>query len=266
MHYFDKWKNMRDFTLHTYNRLLDAILVAGYSVQTFSEYLLNPKTKVVILRHDIDLKKRSSLLFARLENSRNIRASYYFRAVPKIYDPKIIKDVEALNHEIGYHYEDFSASHGNYEVAIDKFQKNLNRFRSIVDIKTICMHGRALSKFDNRCLWNKYNYKEYGIIGEPYIDLDFDKVLYLTDSAQRWDGSKIEVRDKVSTNYSYNFRTTFDIIESINTLPEQVMITVHPDRWTNNILEWHRINSTVKLKNIIKKYILSKKAQKYIVS
>ena len=61
------------------------------------------------------------------------------------------------------------------------------------------MHGSPLSKFDNRKLWEKYDYKEYGIIGEPYFDVDFSGVLYFTDTVRRWDGFDFSVRDKVSS-------------------------------------------------------------------
>ncbi len=60
------------------------------------------------------------------------------------------------------------------------------------------MHGSPLSKWDNRDLWKKYDYRDFGIIAEPYFDLDFDEVFYLTDTGRRWDGSSVSVRDKVS--------------------------------------------------------------------
>ena len=64
-------------------------------------------------------------------------------------------------------------------------------------VKTICMHGSPLSKWDNRDLWKKYDYRDFGIIAEPYFDVDFDEVFYLTDTGRRWDGDKVSVRDKV---------------------------------------------------------------------
>jgi hypothetical protein len=41
----------------------------------------------------------------------------------------------------------------------------------------------------------KKSYRDFGIIAEPYFDLNFDKVYYLTDTGRRWDG-KFSVRDK----------------------------------------------------------------------
>jgi len=39
--------------------------------------------------------------------------------------------------------------------------------------------------------------EDYGIIAEPYFDMDFKEVLYLTDTGRRWDGDRVSVRDKV---------------------------------------------------------------------
>lgn len=255
---------MKDFTIEKYKYLINA-LSKKYSFKTFAEYLSSPEDYTVILRHDIDLKKRSSLVFAEIENDYKIKGTYYFRAVKKIFDENIIARISTLGHEVGYHYEDLSLARGDLKAAYRSFEENLNRFRAICDIKTICMHGNSLSKYDNRFLWKNKNYKdEYNLLGEPYFDIDFDKVLYLTDSAQRWNGDNIALRDKVNSQLGkkYNFSTTDEIISNVSVLPKRIMFTIHPDRWTDNIIEWHRIDKVVKVKNFIKKNILKKRSFK----
>ena len=64
-----------------------------------------------------------------------------------------------MGHEIGYHYEDLAMAKGNYEKAILSFEQNLAKLRHIVPVETICMHGSPLSKFDNRKIWEKYDYR-----------------------------------------------------------------------------------------------------------
>jgi hypothetical protein len=64
-----------------------------------------------------------------------------------------------------------------------EFEENLAKLRRVVPVETICMHGSPVSKHDNRLLWEKYNYRNYGIIGEPYLNIDFQTVTYLTDTA-----------------------------------------------------------------------------------
>ena len=59
------------------------------------------------------------------------------------------------------------------------------------------MHGSPLLEWDHRLIWEKYDYRDFGIIGEPYFDVDFGDVLYLTDTGRRWDGDAFNIRDKV---------------------------------------------------------------------
>ena len=62
------------------------------------------------------------------------------------------------------------------------------------------MHGSPMSKYDSKDLWKKYNYKDYNLIGEPYFDVNFNEVFYITDTGRRWDGEKVSVRDRVEVS------------------------------------------------------------------
>jgi hypothetical protein len=252
---------MKDFTIEAFEKLLIELKNQGYSFPSLESFLIHKPQKCVIIRHDIDANKNRALNFAKLEHRLGITSSYYFRIVPCSYDERIIKEVAALNHEIGYHYEDLSMNKGNMEKAFESFKKNLETFRKLYPIKTICMHGRAISKYDNRAIWQKYDYKALGIIGEPYFDLDYNKVLYLTDTGQSWDGSRFSIRDKVQSNYQFHFKSTFDIIRSIDKLPNQILITSHPDRWAFNTLEWYYINTHMASRDKLKRMLFLKRGK-----
>jgi len=249
-----------DFTLNKYNALIESLLKDNYSFQTFKDFILEPKNKSIILRHDVDLLPQNSLRFARIQNKFGIKGSYYFRAVPESWNKEIILEISELGHEIGYHYETMDTARGNIDLAMEQFLQHLNELRELVEVKTICMHGSPRSKFDNKDLWRKYNYKDYGIIGEPYYDIDFDKVLYLTDTGRKWDGASVSVRDKVSTILKQTYNSTDQIINAINnnTLHSQVMFTFHPQRWHDDSIKWINELISQNLKNIIKRYLLVK--------
>ena len=110
-----------DFTVKIYKRLLFSLKSNGYSFQTFDEFLINPKSKSVVLRHDVDLLPYNSLRFARIQNQLGIKGTYYFRAVPESWDEKIIKEIASLGHEIGYHYECLTACKGDMGNGIKDF-------------------------------------------------------------------------------------------------------------------------------------------------
>jgi len=162
---------MLDFTLTSYIELLKVLISSGYNFQTFEEYLKAPLQKVIILRHDVDLLPYNSLLFAKIQYDLGIKGSYYFRAVPESWDEGCIKSIANMGHEVGYHYETMDTSNGDVEKAWDQFRSHLDELRRLVEVKTICMHGSPRSKYDNKAIWDKYDYRSLEIIGEPYYVL-----------------------------------------------------------------------------------------------
>jgi len=270
-HPFNKLMNDCDFSLSTYRRLLETLQQAGYVFFTFEDWCDGKASgRYIILRHDVDLKAGHSLATARIEAEMGIRASYYFRIVHQSNQPVIIRAIAALNHEIGYHYEDMTLFKGDVENSMAHFIKQLAHFRQFYPVRTISMHGSPASKWDNRDLWKTYNYRDYGIIGEPYLDLltadslSKGKIAYFTDTARMWNGDKYNVRDKrilevrdVKVNRKLKgiqIHSTFDFINWLKTKPtvNVMMITTHPQRWTDNIIEWFVELFMQRLKNLIK--------------
>lgn len=259
-----------DFTLRTYRKMLVALLQKGYHFLTFEQYCQLPYAqrpeRYIILRHDVDLKAENSLLTAQVENELGIKASYYFRVVPQSNQPDKIAAIAALYHEIGYHYEDMSIANGDIGKAIAHFSTQVTYFRQFYPVQTICMHGAPTSKYDGRDLWKQYDYHDFNIIGEPYFDVDFSDVFYLTDTGRCWDGYKVSVRDKIPVyqdqwvEQGLIFHSTQDIITAIQDerLPHRIMITTHPQRWTDNLLLWGTELVMQSIKNIIKRIIVNK--------
>jgi len=233
------YKMARDFTLEKYNDLCITLLTNNFHILTFSEYLrggLGTK-KFAILRHDIDRKPDNALRMAELENHLGVKSSYYFR-YPHTFKVDIIKKIYNLGHEIGYHYEVLSKSNGDYKKAIKLFSDEVNSFNSICKIETICMHGSPLSKFDNRDLWNKYNFEEFGIIGESYLSVHGD-INYFSDTGRCWD-QRHKIRDFMPSNHAMpTVRNTDDLIDLIEqNIINNLYITAHPERWSSNDIDW----------------------------
>ncbi|MBN2350546.1 MAG: hypothetical protein JXJ22_17040 [Bacteroidales bacterium] len=250
----------RDFTFKAYKTLLQQLIQSGYSFYTLEEYT-NSKSKAekcIVMRHDVDRTPGNALIMAKIEQDLNIKTSYYFRMVPESYNEIIISKIVAMGHELGYHYEDLSLCQGDFSKAILSFEKNLNKLRSFYNIKTICMHGSPKSKYNNLLIWNTYDYKSSGIINEPYYDIDFDKVLYISDASRAWNNNKFNRRDRVTTRFNIPVKSIQNIIElSIeNNLPQQVMINIHPHNWASGIMEWTKIILFQSLKNQIKRVLV----------
>ena len=255
---------MKDFTLKKYRELLVAFKNADYEFYTFEQYLNKLDSlaeKFIVLRHDVDLKVDNSVTTAMVENELGINSTYYFRVIPESNQPDKIKEIAALGHEVGYHYEDMSLC--DVDKAYEHFKEKLEYFRTFYPVKTICMHGAPTSKYDGKDLWKKYNYKDLGIIGEPYFDIDFSTLFYLTDTGMMWDGYKVSVRDKIPVYQDIwvkegkIYHTSDNIISAIGgNLPARIMITTHPQRWTDSFTAWAKEFVMQNLKNVVKRIML----------
>lgn len=254
-----------DFTLKKYKILLQSFLDCQYGFVTFENYCQHKTDldaeRFVILRHDVDLKAENSLATAQIEHSLGIKASYYFRVVPQSNMPEVIKAIVDLGHEIGYHYEDMAICEGDTQKAIAHFERQLAYFRQFYPVKTICMHGAPRSRFDGKELWKSFDYHDYGIIGEPYFDVDFSRVFYLTDTGRRWDGFNVSLRDKVPVyqdewvRQGLVYHSTDDIIRAVESgnFPKHLMMTTHPQRWTDQRGEWLWEYLSQSAKNVVKR-------------
>ncbi len=256
----------RDFTLEKYGDLLSALKKTQSRFLTVKEFVQsnsNPANSgTIILRHDVDLKPENSLQTAIIEHSMNIRGTYYFRIIPQTLHPDIILKIASLGHEIGYHYEDMdlvkaSSLDAHIDLAYKSFCNNLAKLREIIAIDTICMHGSPMGKYDNKMIWSKYNYKELGLICEPYYDIDFSQFAYFTDTGRTWNGGSVSIRDRVNSKFSMNYKSTQQIIENIDTLPQNMMFTIHPQRWSDDILPWVSELVFQNARNVVKRILLS---------
>ncbi len=243
-----------DFTVKKYTELLQALKSMGHTFQTFAEFLAVPAAKSIVLRHDVDLLPHNSLAFAKIQEEHGVKGVYYFRAVPESWDEVVIKSIASLGHEIGYHYECLTTTNGDTGKAIKDFELHLAELRHLAPVTTICMHGSPMSRYDSKDLWKHYNYRDFGIVGEPYFDVDFHKVLYITDTGRRWDGDRVSVRDKVSTSINMSFHATDDIIAAARNkqLPDKIMMTFHPQRWNDNMISWSKELVIQNIKNVVK--------------
>lgn len=231
---------MRDFTFRSYSSLVETLRNKGYSFKNIHQYIEKPDLRSVVLRHDVDSWPRNALRMAQIEASEGIASTYYFRRSWQSFSEKVLTAIRDLGHEIGYHYEDLASFNGDYMKAIKSFERNLVYFRKYYPIKTIAMHGRPLSQWDSKDLWKEFDYRDYGIVTEPYLDIDYTQVAYLTDTGNCWDGEQFSVRDHVRSDFKISAHSTNDLIGLINRdkLPDRVLFNIHPARWNDNLAKW----------------------------
>lgn len=232
----------RDFTLGKYEQLCEAVVGSKYTNVTFEEYLnhhAEDTTHHIILRHDIDVNARNALDMAQVEYQHGLRATYYFRTIKKTYVPSIMDRIASYNHEIGYHYETLDRSKGNLNLAVELFRQELAIFRQRCEVKTVCMHGTSLTKYDNKEIWKEHKLSDFNLLGEPYLSLDYTKFGYFSDSSRTWSFDK-KTKDIVDVlPLAVQPRDTDELIKIIKRGElGNICILTHPIRWSKNLRDY----------------------------
>lgn len=232
----------RDFTLEKYAQLCEVIRAVGCPVMTVKRFLQadQPQKPVVVLRHDVDRQVDTAMRMAKLESKYGIAATYYVRTTPRVFKPQALKRLHELGHEVGYHYEALARAKGNTAKAIQTFEQELNRFRDLVPVDTISMHGSPLSPWNNLDLWHANDLQDYGILGDAVLSLHSEHLYYFTDTGRSWDADRYNLRDRMASGeLRRQVRTTDDLIGFLQEGSGcPVYISAHPNRWASNWLEW----------------------------
>lgn len=253
----------KEFSYDSFIELLKTFMSNGYTITTVHDYLTNENVpeKTLILRHDVDRYPSNTLKMAIMENEIGVKSTYYFRIIPSVYKEEVIQKVHELGHEVAYHYEDLTLVKGDYEKAIKHFENGLNMIRKFASAETICMHGSPMSKWDNKRIWDKYDYKDFGIIGATSFDIDYNEVFYISDNGWGWNNTSVSVRDKVETTFDIPIKGTAHLMEMIESgeLPDKIMINAHPDTFFDPGFKYYLNKLLIKSKNVVKRIIVKYK-------
>jgi hypothetical protein len=236
-----------EFSLSAYKTFLCALKEKNFHFVRFKEILksdfIQPQ-KICLIRHDVDRKPKNALNMAILEHSLGIKSTYYFRIKKSSFDSEIMKKIEAMEHEVGYHYENLSDTNGDLKKGLIDFENNLAIFKKVADVKTISMHGRPLKPHDNRDLWKiKENHKllgeKFGILGEVYLDIDYSDIAYINDTGRNWRTNLSNRRDHVDSKIPADFESSKELLDYLSGTPHpKICFQIHPERWTDNKPEW----------------------------
>jgi hypothetical protein len=235
-----------DFTLKKYDNLCKNIIQHNYTALTFYEWIVQKEKtnadKKIILRHDVDRFPNQAKKLAIVEYENNIKSSYYFR-IPSSWNPKIIENIYSLGHEIGLHYECLDKAKGDVDMAAQFLEKDLNKIRQIAPVNTVSMHGNPLTKFDNRDIWKKYKLSDFSLHGEVYLSMDFEKVMYYSDTGRTWEENKFNMKDFIPKNKKFIIskpiiKTTNELISLVENDNKNLYLLIHPERWRGSFIGW----------------------------
>ena len=183
-----------DFTHNNFKKCINLGKKLGFSFYYMLDYLKeNPKDNFIVMRHDVDLSLKHALRLAEIENSLDIKSTYFIRT-NGIFNPfdeqnlEILKKILKFGHEIGFHYEFKEESLDGFK---KYFLKNKKHFETLLGEN---IYGAALhnsKKLNNSNSINKLNIvedflKELELEYDAYSNTFLKKMRYISDSSYRW--------------------------------------------------------------------------------
>ncbi|MCP4580134.1 MAG: hypothetical protein GY839_00845 [candidate division Zixibacteria bacterium] len=231
---------MLDFTQKMYHQLCQAISKAGYQTTVMGDYFDTSESDKprLMLRHDVDRDAGLALEMARIEQQHGLASTYMFRVVDSVFKPDIIKQIADLGMEIGYHYECLDKAQGDYTRAFEIAKDDLAKLRELAPVKVMAMHGNPLTKWDNRDLWKQRDFKDIDIAVAAYLNIDYKKVRYFSDTGRSWDEQRGNIYDFVGEQPEHALKTTPDLIDYIGKHHQDTCILIHPNRWSDKLGKW----------------------------
>lgn len=195
--------------------------------------------RLVLLRHDVENDPAHAARMAGLEADAGLRASYFFRAKRGRYTPETLRRISGLGHEIGYHYESVSQAWGDVPRALELFALGLAELRAHASVRVASMHGSPLYPWDNRAIWSGARPADFGLLGETYLDIDYARLAYYTDTGRSWHPTRFNIRDRTAVLPLHVFDTTDELLALLeNGGLQRLCLLTHPERWSASFGGW----------------------------
>ena len=171
-----------DFSLEHYSYILSNALRAGYEFKGFHEQVPE-NSKVIFLRHDIDVLVSMAVPMAELEASLGVRSTYFVLPNSPLYNlledevTNILSKIRSMGHWIGLH--------------VDLPSTPLIKGKAIEEATEILFRSfSALIPFEPVISYHRPAKEVFGLsfqsFANTYEDRFFKDIKYLSDSKKNW--------------------------------------------------------------------------------
>lgn len=177
-----------------YQEILEMALATGYTFKSCSDYLDHTDQSgepLFVMRHDIDFYPERSINFAEIEYKLGIKSTYFFRVHANEYNClsyemiSLIRDIQAMGHEIGLHLEPIDIHKATGFRSQDSVRMSKQIIEAIIGhpILGAACHN-DMTPDNNLDFFVRYRPQDFGMQYEAYgDDLGlFKNSYYITDS------------------------------------------------------------------------------------
>jgi len=178
-----------DFSYDHYREIIETAKRRGYRVMQMREYA-RPRedSRILLLRHDIDIHPKCAERLARFERDLGVRSTYFVRVHTNLYNPfsydvyPLLRKILEMEHEIGLHFENVDFSHTTGEDASLILRREIDALQAILGVKITGMaaHRDLISAVSN----DGTNPSEYGLAYEARAVTN--DCMFVSDSLRQW--------------------------------------------------------------------------------
>ena len=175
-----------NFTYDHYTSILQE-LKKSYKFTSFK----NATSNDIILRHDVDASLYAALKMAKIENGLGISSTFFILFSSEFYNPisvggsKIIREILALGHKLGLHYNELFIFENNIDPT-ETITAEINLLEQHFNTKIEAVAAHDLVRNSWIDLENISSIKLPDGIVNAYSKEFFEKRKYLSYSAQFW--------------------------------------------------------------------------------
>lgn len=238
-----------------------------------------PKGRYIVLKHDVETNVDSALRIAAIEHSHGHYGSYYVQAylLEDEGNVKKLQQMQAMGHEISYHYDVMDSNKGDIEAATVEFDRNLSLFeKNGFVLKTLCQHGNPVVErvgyasnrdfFRNQKVGARYP-------GLSDIMVDFKQkantdYLYFSDAGRKFKLIFDPINNDIVSSDDKNI--PFDnldlLLDYINKQNQNAMISIHPHRWVTSKAKFIIKTAGFKVIRAVAKFLMKIPFMKRIMS
>ncbi len=165
------------------------------SVFRVADYLalsVPPALPFAVLRWDVDYREPHAVRLAVIAAQHGLFGTFYFRRRGGDFPLEEMHAVQALGHEVGYHYETLDVCAGDRTCARRLFLEHIAQLREAgLLVRTVAAHGsvpRASTYHGNGDLLRGAPelLAQAGLLGDAALHMDFARVWYISDAGWRW--------------------------------------------------------------------------------
>ena len=201
--------------------------------------------KYLVLKHDVETDVAKAYALAAIEEKYGHKGSYYVQAylLDQPENVEILKKMQAMGHEISYHYDVMDSCKGDLNKAILEFDANKKKFEDNgFELETLCQHGNPI--VERVGYTSNRDFFRSSKVQELYPDLcdimvNFKAIretdyTYYSDAGRQfkmiYDPLTNDIVNSDDKNISY---PDLDGVFS-SFCGENVIVSTHPHRWTKS--------------------------------